>query len=62
MADLAASLSDRTGVTVIDGVGAAVKLIEAMVGLGLKTSKIAGYAAPHPKPYMGEMAHHALEG
>jgi allantoin racemase len=38
MADLAASLSDRTGITVIDGVGAAVNLAEAMVGLGRKTS------------------------
>jgi allantoin racemase len=62
MADLAASLSDRTGITVIDGVGAAVKLAEAMVGLGLKTSKVSGYAAPHPKPYAGDLAHHALEG
>ncbi len=61
MADLAAALSESTGVTVIDGVGAAVKLVEAMVGLGLKTSKISGYAAPHPKPYAGDMAHHALE-
>jgi len=31
---------------VIDGVAAAVKLAEAVVGLGLGTSKALGYAAP----------------
>jgi len=60
MADLAAWLSERVGVPVIDGVGVAVKLVEAMVGLGLQTSKLSGYAHPHPKPYAGELAHHAL--
>ncbi len=37
----------------IDGVVAGVKLVEAAVGLGLKTSKTGGYAKPIPKPYRG---------
>jgi allantoin racemase len=61
MADLAASLSQRTGVPVIDGVGVAVKLVEALVGLGLQTSKTGGYAYPPRKPYLGDLAHHAFE-
>jgi allantoin racemase len=60
MADLAASLSQQTGVPVIDGVGAAVKLVEALVGLGLRTSKVGGYAAPLPKRYAGDLARHAF--
>lgn len=53
MADLAARLSRETGAPVIDGVAAAVKLAEAMAGLGLKTSKRGGYAPPRPKAYAG---------
>ena len=34
---------------VIDGVGAAVRLAEAVVGLGLRTSKVSTYAQPEPK-------------
>jgi len=49
MADLTAWLSAQTGVPVIDGVVAAVKLIEALVGGGFKTSKAGAYAAPLPK-------------
>jgi allantoin racemase len=30
--------------------------VEALVGLGLKTSKIGGYAPPLPKPYGGRFA------
>jgi allantoin racemase len=61
MADLAASLSQRTGVPVIDGVGAAVKLVEALVGLGLRTSKAGAYAWPLPKPFAGDLAEDAFE-
>jgi allantoin racemase len=61
MADLAAALSERTGVPVIDGVGAAVKLVESLIGLGLRTSKVGGYAHPLPKRYAGDLAHHAFE-
>jgi allantoin racemase len=53
MADLAAWLAREAGVPVIDGVAAAVKLAEALVGLGLRTSKAGGYATPGKKPYLG---------
>lgn len=53
MADLARDLSARHGVPVVDGVAAAVKLAEGLAALGLKTSKVGGYAAPVAKPYSG---------
>ena len=49
MADLAAWLGKETGVPVIDGVVAAVKLVEALIGAGLSTSKVGAYAPPLPK-------------
>ena len=55
MADLNAALAAEFGLPVIDGVAAAVKLVEAVAGLGLGTSKAGGYAAPLPKRYAGEM-------
>lgn len=62
MADLAADLSRRLGLPVIDGVAAATRLVEALVGLGLRTSKAGGYAAPLPKPYTGDLARFAPPG
>jgi allantoin racemase len=56
MADLAAHLAERHEVPVIDGVASAVKLAEALVSLGYKTSKIGAYAFPRPKPYLGALA------
>lgn len=53
MADLARDLTAEMGLPVIDGVAAAVKLAEALVGLGLTTSKVAGYARPAAKAYRG---------
>jgi allantoin racemase len=53
MADLCQRLQHDLGVPVIDGVGAAVKLAEALVGLGLGTSKHGDYALPLPKTYAG---------
>ncbi len=53
MADLAAALSARHGVPVIDGVASAVKLAESLAALGLKTAKTGAYAAPIAKPYTG---------
>lgn len=50
MTDLTASLSEKYGVPVIDGVAAAVALVEALASTGVVTSKIGGYAAPIPKP------------
>jgi allantoin racemase len=56
MADLAADLTARHGLPVIDGVAAAVKLVEALVGLGVSTCRIGGYAPPLPKHYAGAFA------
>ncbi len=53
MADMCRSLQQRLGVPVIDGVAAAVKLAEALVSLGLATSKRGDYAAPLVKTYAG---------
>lgn len=49
MADLTAWLSAETGIPVIDGVSVATRMIEALVGAGLKTSKINAYAYPNIK-------------
>jgi allantoin racemase len=49
MADLAAALADEFGLPVVEGVSAAVKLAEALVGLKLRTSKAGAWAAPTPK-------------
>lgn len=53
MAGLCETLQQRLGVPVIDGVGAAVKLAESLVGLGLQTSPVGDYARPLPKAYAG---------
>lgn len=45
MTDLAARLGEEFGVPVIDGVVAAVKLMEAFVEAGIATSKAGAYAA-----------------
>src|SRR5215510_14513371 len=49
MAGLEEAITTELRVPVIDGVGAAVRLAEAIVGLGLRTSKVSTYAAPDPK-------------
>ncbi|MGY6411046.1 MAG: aspartate/glutamate racemase family protein [Alkalilacustris sp.] len=49
MADLCATLERDTGIPVIDGVTAAVKLAEALVGGGFRTAKTGAYAFPRPK-------------
>jgi allantoin racemase len=56
MADLARSLSAEHGVPVIEGVSAAVRLIESLAALGLQTSKVGGWAAPRRKPLHGRYA------
>ncbi len=53
MADLAAALSRKFGVPVIDGVAAAVKQAEALAGLKLTTSRRGCYAFPAAKTYSG---------
>lgn len=47
MAKMATRLSQEIDLPVIDGVSAAVKILEGLSGLGLKTSKWGDYAAPH---------------
>ena len=53
MAGLEEAITAEVGVPVIDGIGAAVRLAEAVVGLGLKTSKISTYAPPDDKKITG---------
>jgi allantoin racemase len=52
-ADMAEELSEKHGIPVIEGVGCAVKLAESFVSLGMKNSKIGGYATPNPKVFNG---------
>lgn len=56
MADLPAEISRTIGIPVIDGVTAAVKFLEALVSLGLNTSKVGDLAYSLPKPYTGVLA------
>jgi allantoin racemase len=49
MAGLEEAITTELHVPVIDGVGAAVRLAEAVVGLGLRTSKVSTYAPPEAK-------------
>lgn len=56
MADLARDLTQELGVPVIDGVGVAVKFVEALVSLGIGTSKRGDLAFPIPKPFLGPLA------
>ncbi len=53
MAKLARDLSARHSCPVIDGVGAAVKLVEMLVTLGHRTSKRIGYQLGTPKTLTG---------
>jgi allantoin racemase len=56
MADLAHALSLEHGVPVLDGVACAVRLAETLSALGLRTSKVGGYAAPLAKRFVGYYA------
>jgi allantoin racemase len=53
MAGLDDAVRRATGVPVVDGVGAAVKLAENLVALGLSTSKVRTYAPPRAKRITG---------
>jgi len=59
MAGLAEDLAMTHGVPVIEGVAAAVRLAEMLVGLRLATSKRGLWASPLPKPYAGALANFA---
>lgn len=59
MSDLMRRVTAEIGAPAIDGVSAGVKLVEALVGLGLGTSKRQAYARPLPKDYTGAFAAYA---
>jgi allantoin racemase len=53
MADLAARVSAEIGVPVVDGVAAAVRTVESLVAMGLRTGDRGEFARPPAKPYTG---------
>lgn len=53
LADQVQPLRERLKVPVIEGVAAAVKMVEAMVGLGIQTSKMRSFGYPNAKSYTG---------
>ncbi|RVQ60599.1 aspartate/glutamate racemase family protein [Sinorhizobium medicae] len=53
MSSLCDRLKEATGVPVIDGVTAAVKMAEALIGAGYTTSKVNTYAYPRIKAAVG---------
>ena len=57
MATLARELTHELGMPVIDGVGAAVKMVESLVALGLGTSKYGDLAFPREKKISGAFQH-----
>ncbi|RDB42676.1 aspartate/glutamate racemase family protein [Halomonas sp. DQ26W] len=57
MADLTEKISQAVGLPVVEGVTAAVKLAEAVVDLGLGTSKHGDLAFPRPKAFTGQFEH-----
>jgi allantoin racemase len=59
MADLQRAIAEELGIPVVDGVAAAVKMVEGLVTLGLRTSKAGGLNYPLPKPYAGVFAPYA---
>ena len=56
MVDLCGAISREIGAPVVEGVTAAVKLVEALVTLGLGTAKRGEYASPSPKFYGGMLS------
>ena len=56
MAKLARDLAARHGCPVIDGVGVAVKLVEMLATLGLRTSKRSGYEEAGQKALTGPIS------
>ncbi|MGC2940275.1 MULTISPECIES: aspartate/glutamate racemase family protein [unclassified Brevibacterium] len=53
MAELGETITERCCVPVVDGVAAAVRLAESLVGLGLSTSKVRTYAPAREKKLSG---------
>jgi len=54
-------ITQTLGVPVVDGVTAAVELVQSLVSLGLKTSKYGELAAPLPKPMIGLLQEFTLK-
>ena len=54
MTDIGAWLKREMGFTAIVGVVAAMKLIESLVNLAIKTSKAGAHAAPQAKTCFGQ--------
>lgn len=54
MGPLDGRVQEKLGVPVIDGVAAAVKMLEAVHGYGLSTSRVAAFKQPEPKELTGE--------
>lgn len=59
MSDLSVLIAEQIGAPAIDGVTAGVKIVEALVSLGVKTSKVNGYAFPLPKVYSGSLSRYS---
>jgi allantoin racemase len=57
MADLSDRISQAVGLPVVEGVTAAVKLAESLVGLRLQTSKHGELDFPRPKAFTGQFRH-----
>jgi allantoin racemase len=56
MTGLASALTGELGIPVVDGVAAAVRMVESLVALGLRTSKRDEYAGPPAKPITGPLS------
>ena len=59
MGDFAQELSESNSLPVVDGVKAAVCLVESLIKLNLKTSRLGGYQPPLKKKYAGSMSNFA---
>jgi allantoin racemase len=54
MGPLDRSVGEAVGVPVLDGVAAAVKMLEGVLGYGLSTSRAAAFKRPEPKELTGD--------
>lgn len=50
---MAAALSDRVGVPALDGVGCAVRHVEALVGMGVRKPRVGRFAPPPAQEVVG---------
>ncbi|HEV2633862.1 MAG TPA: aspartate/glutamate racemase family protein [Actinocrinis sp.] len=62
MAAFCADLAGELGAPVVDGVAAAVSVVEGLVRIGLTTSRVGEYARPLDKAYSGALAGFSLVG